>query len=829
MIMKGKLRTVWQVGLALILASSLGLVIAAPIAASPDVDSVQVSVTPPTAGSPAEYEIRFTPNKGLSYPENVIFITFPPETPVPLNMNINDITVEDVGFAGPDTPSQMEVNGQTVTIWLPDGVDIGFIHTGKVVFALGAGLVNPAVPDIYCLEVSTDIEPEPVTGCYQITTGPVDVYLKYQVPLEDCGYIELEHVQSFETIQGGLDKANELFLDMYSPTPTPSDLGLYVEYPEDGGYVGIKVIVQPGTYNETIVIDTPGVELCSADGAATTIIDANGLSPWGPENVVVFITSGGVTFGGMDHGFTVMNGGLNRFYWNASWPNDDGDDNIDTFGIALRSHGSDKSQSALADAPTSAVDARVNILDNIVNNNEASGIAIWGGCVLVNGNDVYDNDWDGFYGNDLFVGVEIYDPESFTGGHHASSEIIYNQFYSNDRDGVEIVNAHEGSINSMDGITTDLYIVGNDIHDNGDSGIKLKEGATGEGNSTIIAIKFNQIAVNDIGINTAAMYPTFNIACVYNNIWGNIDWGIKNWDEDPLIAKMNWWGDLSGPSDGTAPVHPSWDNPDQTAFPPAMGRGDAVSHHVIYQWWLTWPFENVQTDLVRHYGSDRYQGMGNDPYDIPWSAIIPLKEGWNTLSTPMALDQRADQLGEIAGMGDWLQNMMIGYSYDPIGGWQLLAPDFQFVPLEAVYVKINGPEKFDEWMGKSYADLFPILLRGSILLPQRNLEPGWNLVGLNADIWNEEYDGCIWRLPVQQTLSSVSGSWSNAISPSMPGQIDSWVYTPTTEGDFFMYTGDGYWVFITEPATLAGFSIAPWYLNEWEMEILNCKIPRMPF
>ncbi|GAH31578.1 unnamed protein product, partial [marine sediment metagenome] len=168
----------------------------------------------------------------------------------------------------------------------------------------------------------------------------------------------------------------------------------------------------------------------------------------------------------------------------------------------------------------------------------------------------------------------------------------------------------------------------------------------------------------------------------------------------------------------------------------------------------------------------------------------------------------ADELGEIEGMGDWLKNMVIGYSYDPVGGWLQLAVDFQFVPLEAVYVKIEGPERFDECMGESYADLFPILLRGSIWLPQRDLGPGWNLVGLNADIWNEESNGCIWRLPVQQALSSVSGSWSNAISPSMPGQVESWVCTPTSEGDFYMHTGDGYWVFITEPATLAGFSIA---------------------
>jgi hypothetical protein len=177
-----------------------------------------------------------------------------------------------------------------------------------------------------------------------------------------------------------------------------------------------------------------------------------------------------------------------------------------------------------------------------------------------------------------------------------------------------------------------------------------------------------------------------------------------------------------------------------------------------------------------------------------------------------------------------MQNLVIGYSYDPAGGgWQLLTGDFQFLPLESVYVRIQGPENYDPWMDESYADLFPVLLRTSMWLPARDLEPGWNLVGMNADFWNEEYDGCITSESVNEVFSSISGSWSNAISPSMPGQIESWVCTPSNAGDFDMFTGDGYWVFITEPTTLAGFSIAPWYLNEWEMDILGCRIPYMPF
>jgi hypothetical protein len=206
--------------------------------------------------------------------------------------------------------------------------------------------------------------------------------------------------------------------------------------------------------------------------------------------------------------------------------------------------------------------------------------------------------------------------------------------------------------------------------------------------------------------------------------------------------------------------------------------------------------------------------MENDPWmSLPWEPIISLDEGWNTLSVPIALDEAADQLGEISTLGNWMQNMIIGYSYDPTSGWQLLGSDFQFLPLEAVYVKMSGE------------DLFPVLLRNTIWLPQRALEPGWNLVGLNGNIWSEEFDDIITSMNVEDALVSIDGSWSTAVSPSMPGQYESWVCTSNNAGDYDMFVGDGYWVFVTESTTLAGFSVAPWYLNEWEIDILNCQLP----
>jgi hypothetical protein len=153
---------------------------------------------------------------------------------------------------------------------MPDpGPGIAAFHYGRVVFDQTAGIMNPPLPPgTHCAWVYTDEEPEPVEDCYEIITGPVDLYLKYQLPEMACGETDLRHVSSFQTIQDALDYADEIWL---GNTAYPQ-WALYVDCPPDGAYVGCRIIVQPGLYRETIVMDTPGVELVSAGGAEVTII-----------------------------------------------------------------------------------------------------------------------------------------------------------------------------------------------------------------------------------------------------------------------------------------------------------------------------------------------------------------------------------------------------------------------------------------------------------------------------------------------------------------------------------------------------------------------------
>ena len=810
----------------MVMVLTLGLVMAAPAAAVEGLAEVNITVAPPTATVAAEYTIDFYVHTGLTNDYNCFVMEFPTGTTVPASIATGDVKIYDItvdpGAVNPQTPSTVVVDSPTqpgmvklVRVYMPlgTGVGIGAFHYGRVVFKDTAGLKNPSTPDTYCAWVYTDEEPAPVQDCYDIMEYPITLWLKWQAPISACGFIYYEPIRSFDTIQEALDYADGLWLD--------GIWKCYTECPaiEKAMCIGAKITVPAGTYGETIVIDTPGLELVSDDGAATTIIDATGIDPQGLDNQIaaVQITAGCVTF----DGFTVKNAGVDVDA-DGDWADVDSNDYADARGIFVSPNISEKSLEYIYDAQGTTsyqcYEGRVNILNNIVYGSQAEGIQAENACVLVNGNEVYDNLWDGFVGTGLLPGVECLDPIALTDGTNACSEITNNEFYgngpSNMGTGLDVVDDStdtgwtDAGIEIVSAIGTDtLYIVGNNIHDNAHAGIYLGDAAT---NDTVV-IKFNQIKDNGVfGISTKADNPGM-IACVYNNIEGNTAWGIKNWETDDgyLVATLNWWGDLSGPSDGVAPLHPSEDNPDQTAEPPAQGIGDAVSHYVIYQWWLTYSFEDVQTDLIRYYGSDRYQGEGNNQFDVPWTPIVELEQGWNTLSTPVALDERADQMGEIVALGGWMKNFVLGYSYDPASGWQLLTANFKLLPLKAVYVKMSGP------------DMLPILLRDTNWMPARDLAAGWNLVSLNAGFWSQETSS----MDVATALSSIAGSWSNAISPSMPGQQDSWVCTPGTAGSYDMYIGDGYWVFITKPTTLAGFCMAPWYLDDWEMAILNCQLP----
>ena len=90
---------------------------------------------------------------------------------------------------------------------------------------------------------------------------------------------------------------------------------------------------------------------------------------------------------------------------------------------------------------------------------------------------------------------------------------------------------------------------------------------------TDIDVTYNRVYGNDVGIKVRS--SAGGVVVNYNNITGNITYGVENTTTTTLDAENNWWGDSSGPYYLTT-------NPD--------GLGDAVSDNVDYEPWLTVPW-----------------------------------------------------------------------------------------------------------------------------------------------------------------------------------------------------------------------------------------------
>gem|GEM_PF-1929562 len=220
------------------------------------------------------------------------------------------------------------------------------------------------------------------------------------------------------------------------------------------------------------------------------------------------------------------------------------------------------------------------------------GILLWGdndNNVII-GNEIYNNDRQG-----IFIGYE--NDAKISSGNTILGNTIYNNGlyrYANPPDpssyGIQLWNADDNLIenNTVYNHTkvfpdinwyfvVGIYICGarnNMISNNNVTGNRYNifiydagraDGATG----TIITQNLIQTAIKaGVGVFTDATTTTIH----HNNIAGNIEYGIINWDTETVDARFNWWGDRTGPS-ATGP-----------------GLGDAISGNVHYSPWLGYPY-----------------------------------------------------------------------------------------------------------------------------------------------------------------------------------------------------------------------------------------------
>jgi len=282
-------------------------------------------------------------------------------------------------------------------------------------------------------------------------------------------------------------------------------------------------------------------------------------------------------------------------------------------------------------------------------------------------------------------------------------------------------------------------------------------------------IENNTFEDNDIAIGYSMesdiTYPDDVIQ--FNDFAGNTEaitvWGAHATTVD---AENNWWGNASGPKQATT-------NP--------RGEGDEVSDNVDYQPWLTRGFQTVLDDNIAYFGY----------------AWVNLSAGWNIASTPIALDPDADTWGEYVALGDpdlHIHATNPAYSFNTQTGiFELLTGSYQLKPCDAIYVRM------------SEADIAPILYSPNVSVPSKDVYSGWNLVGLanldemsvaDALISIETVPGCPFCI-----------GYSLVVSPPM--NQTPWSCPPEDWDNTEMEPTKGYWVFMINDGTLAGFTFTP--------------------
>lgn len=221
---------------------------------------------------------------------------------------------------------------------------------------------------------------------------------------------------------------------------------------------------------------------------------------------------------------------------------------------------------------------------------------------------------------------------------------------------------------------------------------------------------------------------------------------------------------------------------------------------------------------------------------------IPLEQGWNLRSTPIALD--ANCWGDITELGDGLE-YAIAYRYDSVSQkWQQLTDVSVLSPLEGVAIKATSRDAlglvFDRW---------------ATAPPVRPVSEGLNLIGLAAgppdDPWmpaddalisiEEIRDGLrgyiVVESPQQYLQYHEQWHWCGEVPVADAyhwyfGQ-QSWTYLhPGDEAvppvpD--MTIGGAYWVYMERDDTLVGFGSTPLFLKllvERGQDLLD--VPRFP-
>jgi hypothetical protein len=175
----------------------------------------------------------------------------------------------------------------------------------------------------------------------------------------------------------------------------------------------------------------------------------------------------------------------------------------------------------------------------------------------------------------------------------------------------------------------------------------------------------------------------------------------------------------------------------------------------------------------------------------PPTFIVEMAAGWNTFSTPIALDPQLNTLGQIFSG----KNVSVALGYDAeTQAWFSLDEESILKPCQAIFVYMDNETSIT-------LPVDPALTAP----PSTQLYAGWNLVSL-ANLEAMDVDTAL--ISVKNVKGGLTG-YIQVVSPEIGNQT-GWIYItgqPTNEK--MMKPFEGYWVYMLNDGKLAGFSTTP--------------------
>jgi hypothetical protein len=181
--------------------------------------------------------------------------------------------------------------------------------------------------------------------------------------------------------------------------------------------------------------------------------------------------------------------------------------------------------------------------------------------------------------------------------------------------------------------------------------------------------------------------------------------------------------------------------------------------------------------------------------EITYSLYVNLTAGWNTFSTPVALDPDLDTLNDLLPGNTY----DVAFGFDAVSqSWKLLNGASQVQPCQAIYIKMKESRTV------------PLTENTNLTSPPCTvLSAGWNLVGL-ANLQSLKANEAL--VSVYEVTGGLIG-YSQVVSQGV-GSQKAWVYIrdqiiSPVEDSGWLQPFRGYWVFMVNPGILAGFSTTP--------------------